>query len=109
LGRHLGIVGIAEGVGVDEGEMGDVEKALHLAAREAEDVDGGADDLLELALIPMRHVGDDGRAAIMKQAGPDQPVTLDMGIGFEVEARGNIAVGMGRDMVAAPPAPKRRP
>lgn len=53
--RHLLVVRIGEGVGVDPREVGDIEKAFDLAAGKSLYLEGRAVDLLKAGVVPVRH------------------------------------------------------
>ena len=53
--RHLLVVRIGEGVGVDPREVGDIEKAFDLAAGKSLHLEGRAVDLLKSRVVPVRH------------------------------------------------------
>ena len=53
--RHLLVVRIGEGIGVDPREVGDIEKAFDLAAGKSLHLEGRAVDLLKAGVVPVRH------------------------------------------------------
>ena len=99
---HQLIFRIGEGVGMDPGEMRDIQKAFHLAARKAVDLKGRAVDLLKSLVMPVRH--DRQRLWIFRvegQTGPDQPIAFFHRKMGEIEFCRYRLVGAGRDAVAA--------
>ena len=100
--RHHLVIRVGEGIGVDPGEMGDVQKALDLAARKAVNLKGRAVDLLKAVVVPVRHHRQRHRVLRVEgQAGPDQAIAFLNRKAGEVELRRYRLVGAGRDTVTA--------
>lgn len=65
IGRNDRVLGVGKRLGMDEGEMCNVNEAFDLPPCKALDVDPGAGDLLERRIIPVRHGGREiGRAHV---------------------------------------------
>ena len=95
-----GVVGLAEGAEVDEGEVGDVEEAFDLAAGGGVERDAVGEDLDVAGVVPFGEVGEVVGAAfylVIDQAHPDEAVGFAGSVGVEVEAGRDGSLGMGGD------------